>query len=353
MARSVVGLDVGSGSVRAVELRRSGRGGPAVRRQGSVALPPGAVEAGIVRDPAAVTAALKQLWSEYRLSGRRVRVGVGSGSVMVRQLELDWMSDDDLRRSLRYQVADLLPVPVDDANLDHVRLGDGEGTDEHGAPRRLARILLVATAREAVDGVVRCAQGAGLQPVSADLSAFASMRTALLSDAPDASPEAVVDIGADTVTVAVHVGGRPRFVRIATGSGGELLTRTLMEQLGLGREDAERCKRTGGTLPPPGVRAASREGEVLLGATQRLLAEIRTSLDFHAAQDPATAPHRLVLTGGGSQLPGLLAQCEASLGLPVRLLGEVVREGVKRRSAARVPRVDMAVPFGLCLGQAA
>lgn len=352
MARNVVGLDVGSGAVRAVELRRSGRGGPAVRRQGSVVLPPGAVEAGVVRDPAAVTAALKQLWSEQKLSSRLVRVGVGSGSVMVRQLDLDWMSDEDLRRSLRYQVADLLPVPVDDANLDHVLLGEREGTDENGAPRRLARILLVATAREAVDGVVRCAQGAGLTPVAADLSAFASVRTALVGDSSDIRPEAVVDIGAETVTVTVHVGGRPHFVRIATGSGGELLTRTLMEQVGLGREDAERCKRAPGTLPPPGLRAATREGEVLAEATQRLLAEIRTSLDFHGAHEPATAPHRLVLTGGGSQLPGLPAYFEAALGLPVRLLGDAVPEP-GRRSTSRFPRIDMAVPFGLCLGAAA
>ncbi|MCW2851729.1 MAG: type pilus assembly protein PilM [Nocardioides sp.] len=352
MQRNLVGLDVGSGSVRAVELRRSRRGVPAVRRQGSVALPPGAVEAGVVRDAGAVTAALKQLWSEQKLSSRLVRVGVGSGSVMVRQLDLDWMPDQDLRRSLRYQVADLLPVPVDDANLDHVLLGEREVTDEKGTPRRLARILLVATAREAVDGVVRCAQAAGLRPVAADLSAFASMRTALVRDSPDVRPEAVVDIGADTVTVTVHVGGRPHFVRVSTGTGGELLTRTLMEQVGLDRDDAERLKRTPGSLTALGERPMTKAEEVLGEATRRLLAEIRTSLDFHAAHEPATAPHRLVLTGGGSLLPGLLPYCEASLGLPVRLLASGAADP-GGRSASRVPRVDMAVPFGLCLGTAA
>ena len=90
--------------------------------------------------------------AEQHFGTRHVRLGVGSASVLVRQIELDWMPDDDLRRSLRYQVADMLPVPVDDANIDHVPLGDAQGVDDQGTPRRLSRILLVATAREASTG---------------------------------------------------------------------------------------------------------------------------------------------------------------------------------------------------------
>jgi type IV pilus assembly protein PilM len=358
VANAVVGLDVGSTAVRAVELRHGRRGGPLLRRSGQVPLPPGAVEAGLVRDEAAVTAALRQLWSEGKFSTRTVRLGVGSGSVLVRHLELDWMPDEDLRRSLRYQVADLLPVPIDDANVDHVLVGEGSALDDDGRVRRLAHILLVATAREAVDGLVRCAQAARLRPVAADLGAFASIRTATAWAAPAGSPggtdglsQGIVDIGSDTVTVAVHTSGRPRFVRVAPGAGGAMVTRTLVEQTGCSWEEAERLKRTPGVLPAPGSQPHDHTGTILLEATTRMLAEIRATLDFQASSDPGAGPQRFLLSGHGSLQPGLLAHCAAAFQAPVALLQPA--GGTVSSSDAEAPGPDLVVPYGLCLGSAA
>lgn len=347
MPATVVGLDIGRCAVRAVELRR-GRT-PVVRRRGSVDLPHGAVEGGVVRDPAAVTAALKQLWREQKIQSRQVRLGVCSGSVLVRHLELDWMPPQDLRRALRYQVADLLPVAVDDANLDHVLLGEHVRTEpQTGAERRVVEILLVATARGNVDDLVRCVQAAGLRPVTADLSPLALVRAAasrsgqLPATGGEPLTEAVVDVGADTVSVAVHAGGMPRFVRVAAGVGGELLTRALVDELGWGWQDAEAAKRADpATLPAPARHA-------LEAASARLVGEIRASLDFHAATDPAHVPVRAVVTGGGAAHAGFAARCSAALGLPVELLDTAT---VARLTP--LPDVDLAVPLGLCLGETA
>ena len=117
----------------------------------------------------------------------------------------------------------------------------------------------------------------------------------------------------------MHVDGRPWFVRVASGLGGEMLTRVVMEQTGRSRDQAEELKRTPGALPAVGQPARSLEESVLLEATGRLLAEVRTTLDFHAGHDPATAPRRVVLTGGGALLPGLVEHGRAAWGLPVRL----------------------------------
>ena len=135
MPSTVVGLDIGRTAVRAVELRQRGREAT-LRRHGSVPLPRGTVESGVVADPDEVTDACRRLWKEGRFSSREVRLGISSGSVLVRQIELDWMPPADLKRALRYQVADLLPVAVDDANLDHVLLGETTRTDETGQPLR-------------------------------------------------------------------------------------------------------------------------------------------------------------------------------------------------------------------------
>ncbi|WP_182524666.1 type IV pilus assembly protein PilM [Nocardioides dongkuii] len=346
MARTVVGLEIGSTSVRAVEVRHGSRR-PTLLRQGRVQLPVGAVEAGLVRDPAAVSAALRELWATEGFSRREVRLGVGSASVLVRQLDLEWMPEEDLRRSLRYQVADLLPVPVDDANLDLVALGDREVTDDQGITSRVARILLIATARDAVDGLVRCVQAAKLRPVRADLSAFAAVRAAAgvpgRSSMPDGTPapEAVVDIGSQTITVTVHTAGRPEFVRVAPGNGGEMITRSLVEQIGASHAAAEEIKRTPGALPGVGGVPRSHEEAVLLESTHRLIGEIRTTLQFHATGE-STAPTRVVLTGGGAGLPGLTEHCEAALRMPVHPLDD-----------ERLASPELAVAYGLCLGAAA
>lgn len=348
MPRTVVGLDIGRTAVRAVELRRGRR--PVVRRHGRVPLPVGAVEAGLVVDPAAVTAALRQLWREQRIASRSVRLGVGSGSVLVRPLELDWMPPADLRRALRYQVADVLPVAVDDANLDHVLLGEDEQVDPTtGVVRRVVRILLVATARGAVDEMVRCVQAAGLRPVAADLAPLALVRAAVAAqDAPTgpehASTQAVIDIGADTVSVAVHTGGVPHFVRVSPGVGGDALTRALAEETGLDWPAAELRKRGG----PEREGTSAAPDPVLDEATQRLLTEVRTTLDFHAATDPAHVPTSAVLSGGAGHQHGFLEQASGVLGLPVGRLDLGAHLGLPGDDG-----YDLALPGGLCLGRSA
>ncbi|WP_168929822.1 pilus assembly protein PilM [Nocardioides sp. GY 10127] len=356
VARTVVGLEIGTDAVRAVEVRRSRRGAT-VRRSGRVPLPRGAVDAGQVREPAPVVAALRQLWAEQKFGTRDVRLAVGSASVLVRRLELDWMSEEDLRRSLRFQVADLLPVPVDDANLDHVPLGEGEVVDEVGRARRVSRILLVATAKESVDGLVRCAHAARLSPVAADLSAFAALRAlrdpvagtpaeAGSTTPPSVPTLAVVDVGANTVTVTVGAPAGPRFVRVAAGLGGDLVTRALVEHTGRSWAEAEEVKAEPGLLPPVGAHPTGRDQTVALEAVTRMVGEVRATLDFSLQNDPAHTPASLLLTGGGSRMPGLADHLAAALRVPVAV------RGADPGSRDGVPD-HLLAPLGLCLGSAA
>ncbi len=374
---TTVGLDIGRTAVRAVELRPGRRA--SVRRSGRVPLPLGAVEGGSVADPGAVTEALRGLWKETRISNTRVRLGVCSGSVLVRQIELDWMPPADLRRALRYQVADLLPVSIDDANIDHVHLGEHEAIDPAtGATRRMVKILLIATARGAVDELVHAVRAAGLRPVTADLSPLALVRAAAVAASrfPSAADddeaamgvqrtEAVVDVGADKVSVAVHTGGVPRFVRVAPGIGGESFTRAIVEATGLDWTSAEEAKtalsRTGSHTAPAGdesavdllaVRRAVRE------ATERLVLDIRTTLDFHAGTDPDHVPTRAVITGGGARHADFLALCSRHLSMPVTQLDPrsvASLRGGDDDEPGTTPLADddLLVSLGLCLGATA
>jgi type IV pilus assembly protein PilM len=372
MARTVVGLDIGSSGVRAAEL--TGGRAPSLVNSGFLPLPQGAVEAGSVRNARMVTQTLKELWHDNRIKNKDVRIGIGSGSVLVRQLELDWMPPADLRKALRYQVADLLPVSVDDANIDHITLDDYERLDpELGSKRRFVRILLVATARGAVDEMVRCVQAAGLRPRVADLSAFGLVRSAARAGHASqgtGQTEAIVDIGSDKVAVAVHTAGRPHFVRVVAGVGGSTLTRALVEGTGRSWQEAEEAKRAA-TLPLPAAamsamnplagRAESaayayndHDARILLDGARQLVAEVKATLDFHASTDREHPPERVLLTGGGAALAGLTELTRITLELPARRFepSDVLPKLIARRGQ-RDPLAEdtsMTVPIGLALG---
>ncbi len=359
MASTVVGLDIGRTAVRAVELRGKN---PTLRRHGSIELSRGAVETGVVADPHQVTAACKELWRAGKFSTREVRLGISSGSVLVRQIELDWMPPADLKRALRYQVAELLPVAVDDANLDHVHLGEVTRRDESGQERRMVRILLVATARGAVDEMVRAVRAAGLRARTADLAPLALVRAAAAAgrrealalaaeqgrpgELPPPRTEAVIDVGSDKVAVAVHTGGVPHFVRVAAGLGGDGLTHTLVAATGMEWDQAERLKR----------EAAIEHEPTLRHATSRLVGEISATLDFYSDSDPEHLVSSVAVTGAGAAHPSFLDTCSRTLGLPVRplSLSSVVDGVTPSRKAkgepAERPSDAFVVPAALCLG---
>ena len=372
MAPPVVGLDIGSSGVRAVELSSSGRR-TSVRRFARRALPDGVVRAGVVVDEAALSGHLEELWREGRFRTRAVRLGIANAGVLVRQLDLDWMAPADFRKALRYQVQDVLPFSVDEANLDHHLLEELEVPAPDGGTRRVSRILLVAAAREMVDGFVRAAEGAKLRVEGVDLTPFALIRarTRLAEAAPVS--EAVIDIGADVISVAVHHQGVPQYVRMVPGLGGDTVTRAIQEHWDWSWEDAERTKVYVG-LPghahlDDGQRQAvgpARGGldhaaqRVVDQAVAGLVDEIEATLSFYRdgraedrAGDETTVPvGRVLLCGGGARLGGLAEVLGARLGVPVEHLELLDGLRSPRRPVHPVDAATLAPCAGLGLGAA-
>ena len=368
MPRTLVGLDIGSSGVRAAEFA-PGRRRPTLRRFAQVPLPSGVVRAGTVVDGEALTEALRTLWSQGKFGTKVVSLGVANAGVLVRQMDLDWMPPADFRKALRYQVQDVLPFSVDEANLDYHLLEDLEVPDENGEPRRVARILLVAAARDMVDSFVDAARRAGLRPNGVDLLPFALLRarTPVLGTDEHVT-EAIVDVGADVVSVVVHSGGVPRYVRMIPGVGGDTVTEAVRERYDWTWEDAERTKVYVGLpghahLDPSQLSAVTPRTDGLDHAAQQVVQvaaveladEISTTLAFYrdsAAEDGsgATGVSRVLLAGAGTLLGGFAELLGARLDAPVErldVLGHVRAPGRLRLKGAD-PAV-LAVPAGLCL----
>lgn len=315
MASQVIGLDVGTNAVRAVELSL-GRGLPVVRRMAQVALPPGAVVAGEVVDAPAVSAALRRLWKEGGFRKRSVVVGVANQRVVARVADLPGLPEDELRSSLRYQVQDLIPIPVDEAQLDFqiIERVQGESGEEH------LRVMLVAAHRDMLRSLLAALEGAGLKAERIDAVPFALIRAIydpsawLASDEPVGRDEVIVGVGAGVSNVVVHDAGIPRFVRSLPSAGLDV-TQAVAAQMGVDVDVAEGLKRghvEGGT---------AEDAETMLaiagGAVDPLVTEIAGSLDFHLAQSEEGGLRRVVVTGGGGRLEALRTGLSEALGIEV------------------------------------
>jgi type IV pilus assembly protein PilM len=302
MAAGRIGLDIGSTAVRAAEISAGAR--PVVVRAGQEMLPLGAVENGEVRDPAAVAEAIRVLWQNVKFKGRQVTLGVGNQKVVVREIVLPYLPEKELRQSLGFQVQEFIPMPVDEAVLDFDPISEFDQDD-----RRMLRMLLVAAQRAMVDQIVQAVTAAKLEPLGLDLVPFALVRSVGTPDIAmdledEGGEEAIVDVGAHVTNIVVHARGTTRFVRILP-SGGRDVTVAIARATGVDDELAERLKR-GMSVEGEGMPTAEDVRSVAMQRAGSFVDEIRSSLEFYTAQARDTRITKLLVTGGGARLDGLL-----------------------------------------------
>jgi type IV pilus assembly protein PilM len=354
--RTAVGLDIGTSGVRAAELS-FGKGGVTLERFGQVALTPGAVRDGEVADADIVAQAIKHLWSSVKFSSKKVVLGVANQKVIVRQVDLPWLPESELRQSLSFQVQDYIPIPVDQAILDFHTVE--EFVNEAGV--RTVRVLLVAAVRDMVMSAVEAARKAGIAVTQVDLTPFAVLRAAARVDALGLSSarhgaQAVVDIGSKVTNIVVHQNGVPRFVRVLL-MGGDHVTEAVAERMGVPIDQAEGVKQQLGLATTPGIPESDHPAARVVESTgAALVEEIRGSLDYYLAQPSSTPLDRVVVSGGGARLGGLLPRLALATRLPVDPANPLasLKVGKTGLSSEQLNYVEplVTVPVGLAMGVA-
>jgi type IV pilus assembly protein PilM len=348
VAKGRIGLDVGSTAVRAAEILPGDP--PVLIRAAQVPVSEGAVENGEVRDVARVAQAIGDLWQRGGFKGKQVSMGVANQRVVVREVSVPALPAKELRQALPFQIQDLIPIPVDDAVLDFDVL---EEFEQEGAA--MLRLLVVAAQRDMLNLLVESAQQAKLDPVGVDLVPFALIRAVgredgLGLDQTEVGGEAIVDIGADVTNICVHERGVARFVRILPSAGRDV-TQAVAGQLGIPDEEAEALKRG---EPANGAVGAPEGESIVRSRVSSLVDEIRSSLDFYRAQTPGDEVSSVLVTGGGSKMPGLVELLQERIGPavgPGRAFGKVqVRLGMDDEARADAEPL-LAVAVGLALPQ--
>ena len=348
MTANVVGIDIGTAGLRAVEVSDAGKGSPTLVRYHEVGLPEGAVNRGEVVEPNTVAAAIKSLWSAGGFKSKNVVLGMGNHRVLARDLTVPKMSIKRIRESLPFQVQDMLSVPVADALLDFYPISETEG--ENGPE---INGLLIAAIKEAVQSNVRAVQLAGLNPVEVDLIPFALSRV-IYRGAKSEDAVVQIDVGVATTTVVVTRAGVPQFVRLIPAGGGDL-TQALVLRLGITAEQAEALKRTQG-LHSASVTDYQMADTIISEVTTELLTSLRNTVNYFVNTRQNLPVTRIVLTGGGAQLNGFAKALGEMTRMPVfsadPSAAVALGKGVTAQ-ALQQSRGAFSVALGLALGSQA
>jgi type IV pilus assembly protein PilM len=267
-ARTSVGLDLDGSFVAAVSMTDG-----VIDKAASLEMPSGLLRDGEVEDVQGVAHLLRDFMKANGF-GKNVWLGVANQQIAVRSLDIPPIEDPTERAAaVRFQASEAVAMPLDEAILDYQVIGQATSAEGTGA----MRVIVVAAREPMVMRLVDAVRGAGLRPEGIDLSAFALMRVIAPENEPDPAPARVYCHLAGVTNLAVGVGNTCVFTRpLATvwdGGSAEF--------------------------------------------TSMLAEEIRLSMDYYMGQPDARQVSEVLLSGPGSQRPGLVDQVAGLVGLPV------------------------------------
>ena len=306
--KELVGLDIGTSSVKAVQLQRSRKKYRLVAL-GIAPLHPDTMVDGLIMDADAVTNAIRQIFEENKIGLKDVTVSVSGHSVIVKRIRVPQMKPDELREGIAWEAEQHIPYSIEDVNLDFQILGSGDnGKGEMD-------VLLVAVKKDIVNQYLAVISAAGLRAAVVDVDAFAMENAFEMSEQVRRDEVvALVNIGAAITTINVLRRGSSDFTRDSALAGNRY-TESLQKGLGLSHDQAETLK-MGGAVQGHDVAEARPVIEMVNG---ELAGEIRRSFEFYRSSMPGGAIHRVVLSGGCARLPDLPSYLSHALELPVEI----------------------------------
>ena len=311
-AKSVVGLDIGSHTIKLVELvLRNDK--YRMNKFGIVPLPIEAVVDGAIMKHAEVVDAIKELFKSKKVTTKNVAISMSGPSVVVKMLHLPLMTEDDLEEQIIVEAEQYVPFDLDEVNLDFHILRDDE-VDAEGEPQMA--VLLVAAKVDVLEARTDAVKEAGLNPVVMDVDVFAIENMYEINY--DLSPEevvALVNVGASYVNINVLAGGASAFTRDVM-IGGNRYIEVLKQKLSLSDEDAEATMKG---IPVDAVQPGAAD-MILESVNVEVTTEVTRSFDFFRSSidvEGVEEIRKVVLSGGGAQIVGLTEMLRDQLGIEV------------------------------------
>jgi type IV pilus assembly protein PilM len=342
-AKSLVGLDIGSSAVKAVELKPAGKVYK-VTAFGSEPVPPDSIVDGAIIDGAAVADAIRRLFDGRGIKTKDVAASLSGNAVIVKKITLPQMTEAELAESIYWEAEQYIPFDIQDVNLDYQILDP----DSSGAKGTMD-VLLVAAKKEKIADYTGVIAQAGRAAVVVDVDAFALQNAYEINYGIE--PGAVVvllNAGASATNINILNGEQSVFTRDIS-IGGNAYTEALQKELNLPFEQADHLKRGAAV---DGVTFEDAR-PVLRAVSENVLLEIQKTFDFFKATAASDRIDRIMVSGGASRAEGFSEMLSERFEAPVEAFDpfrKVVFEGKKfnvQTAADVAPTVAVAVGLAL------
>jgi type IV pilus assembly protein PilM len=293
--RRLVGLDIGSTSVKLVEL--SGQPGSfTLENIAVVAVPEDA-------SSSAYGQAISLVLEGKELSTGRVATAISGRKVAVRGMRFPLLAEKELDGAIRYEGSQVIAFNIDDSYSDHCLMQPAESHP------KFMDILFVAARKDAVDGRAKLLEGAGLEPRVIGVDALVLLDSLLRRD-DLAETFGVINIGALNTSIGITRANAVPFVRDIEIAGSSY-TAAIASALSIDFDEAEKIKITAIEQDPEAYRAAE-------GVTRRLVKELSRSLVYYQTRGNGSPVNELFLCGGSSALPGIREAIAEMLNVEVK-----------------------------------
>lgn len=310
--KEIVGIDIGSSSVKLVQLKEQ-KGGWQLVNIGIQPLPPEAIVDNTLMDSSSVIEAVKGLMKGLSVKVKDVACSISGNTVIIRKIKLPAMTPEELEDQIQWEAEQYIPFDINDVNIDFQILEPDEDD-----PSRM-NVLLVASKKEIINDYVNVFAETGLKLVIVDVDSFAVQNAFELNYETD--PEevvALINVGASILNLNIVRGGSSLFTRDVQ-VGGNLFTEEIQKQFALSSEEAEQVKITGEYPDKAKLK------DVIARVNETLAVEMRRSLDFYNTTANEGRIARVYLSGGAAKSSMLAEAVQNKLGVPVEMLDPLAK----------------------------
>ena len=337
--KPLIGLDIGSSSIKAVELKGSKHGHELVSF-GLEPLAQDTVVDGAIMDAPLVAAGISSIFDQQRIKTKSVATAVSGHSLIVKRVSLPAMTEEELYDRIQAEASQHIPFDIADVNLDYQLLESVEGQMD---------VLLVAVKKDKILNHTNVLAQAGKTPMVVDIDAFALQNCFEVNYDPDPGQTvSLLNVGASVMNINIVRGGASLFTRDVS-VGGNQYTDALQKELDLSFEDAERLKK-GDTIA--GV-AEEQRTTILRSVSDILILEIQKTFDFFRATAAGENIQRIYIAGGSARVPGLVDLLREEFAMPVEELYPfrkiVINPGRHSEEEIRDLAPRLAIAVGLAL----
>src|SRR5437879_12075208 len=340
--KTIVGLDIGSSSIKAVELKKT-KGEIQVAAFGVEPLGSDIVVDSMIVDSGSVSTAIAKLFNDHKIKAKSVATSVSGHSVIVKKIPMNTATDAELAETINSEAAQHIPFDIADVNIDYQIL-----TEDNGEPQM--DVLLVAVKKDKILNYTNVLSLAGKAPAIVDIDAFALQNCYEYNYEPaPGTTVALLNLGASVMNINIVKGTTPLFTRDVS-VGGNQYTDSLQKELDLGFDDAEALK-LGQRV---GTVSEDAKLPILQQVTEIIVLEIQKTFDFFRATAAGEHIERIYVAGGSSKVPGLIEALRQEFSLPVEILNPFQRIAAANVSTAEPDFVEqhagqLAVAVGLAL----